>query len=135
MGKASELDDWLDSHPLAPEEIEARDGPRPKLRLAPDVLAETLDSSTSVKGVLDRVAGEGVCKIAALHDAESGATAVAVPLEQYLELVTSHIRDRSLSEVTLDNRALPSDTTLAVLGVEQVDPQATWLHMGGDSIG
>lgn len=130
MGKARELDNWLDSRPpLSSEETERRE-PRPKLRLRPEVLAQALGPAAEVKGVLDRQAGETGEKRTALHDAESGATAVAVPLEQYLELVTSYIRDRHLAQVNHDHRVIPPDTTFSELGVEQVDPQATWLHLG-----
>lgn len=134
MSKGSELDDWLERNPLTPDEEERLD-PRPELRLAPDILAQALGPNASTKDALERVAGEGDSKVAVLRDAGSGMTAVAVPLERYLELVTSYIKDRNLSEVTVDNRALPSAEILTALGVEQVDPQATWLYMGGDSIG
>jgi hypothetical protein len=131
MGKASELDDWLERNPLTPEETEMRDGPRPKLRLGPNVLAQALDPSAKVKDVLVRVS-EAASKVTVLHDAQSGATAFAIPEEQYLELITSYIRDRDLSEVKSDGRIAPSDETLSELGVEEINPRDTWIHTDYD---
>lgn len=131
MGKATDLDDWFERHPLTSEEMERREGPRPKLRLAPDVLAQAIDSSTQVKDALDRAVTQAAINVTALHDAESGVTAIAVPAERYLELVTSFIRDRNLSEVNLDGRIAPSDATLSELGVEQINPRDTWISVDG----
>jgi hypothetical protein len=130
MGKASELDDFLDRQPpLTPEEIEARDGPRPKLRLGSHLLNRSLGPDAKTGDVLDRLTSE--TKVTSLHDSETGATGVVVPAEQYLELVTSYIRDRGLAEVKLDGQVAPTDTTLLDLGVEQVNPRDTWLRIEG----
>ncbi len=131
MGKASELDDWLERQgPLTPEETDERD-PRPRLRLGHKVLSTALGPDQHMQHVLDRVSGTASDEsVVGLCDDQSNVRAVAVPVEQYLELVTSYIRDRNLSELTLDNRSVPSDATLAELGVEQVDPHATWLNLG-----
>jgi hypothetical protein len=130
MGEASEFDDWLERHPLTPEETAQRDGPRPELRLRPEALSQALGPDAQVKNVLDRqVAETSEKRTAVLHDSKTGTTSIAVPLEQYLELVTSYIRDRDLAQLTLDNRAIPPDEALSELWVEQVDPQATWLHL------
>jgi hypothetical protein len=119
VGKGTELVNELKS-PLTPEEIEDS---RPKLRLRADVFTQAFGPNAEVKDVLDRLADETVGEVAALHDAESGTTAIVVPVERYLELITSHISDRNLSEVTLDNRVVPSEAILSGLGVEQVDPK------------
>lgn len=130
MGRASELDDWLDKlPPLSPEEAAIE--PRPGLRLAPNTVRHALDSQSRLAQVIAEVSGEATSKVVALRDTDGAVAGVAIPAEQYLELVTSYIRDRNLSQVTLDNRAVPSDATLAELGVEQVDPNATWLYLGG----
>jgi hypothetical protein len=129
MGEASKLDDYLDdlaSQPLPPE-VERLD-PRPKLRIAHDALARALGPNATVHNVLEQVSNGNGATV--LHDATSDATAVVVPADEYLELVTSQIKDRGLAHVTSDGRALPSDATLNGFGVEQVDPAATWLHIG-----
>ncbi len=128
MGKAGELDDYLEAHPLTPKGIEARRGARPKLRLGRAVLDQALGPETEARGALDRLANGA--KVTALYDPESGATAVVVPVEEYLELVTAHIRDRGLAEVGLNGQVAPSDATLSELGVEQVNPRETWLRIG-----
>ncbi len=129
MGKASELDDFLDKQPpLTPEEAY---GPRPELRLRPELLAKALGPSTGVRRALHELNKENADGEIVLHDKESGATAVAVPVELYLYLVSSHIRAMNLSEVSPeDGQIRPSDATLSVLGVEQVDPRAVWVHTG-----
>lgn len=130
MGKASELDDFLGRQPpLTPEEVEARDGPRPKLRLGPDLISRSLGPDVRASNALDQIASGA--KTTALRDPETDTTAVVVPAEQYLELVTSYIRDRDLSEVKLDGQVAPSETTLLDLGVEQVNPRETWLRVEG----
>jgi hypothetical protein len=130
MGRASELDEWLEKHPLTSEEVEMRDGPRPPLRLGADILRESLGPETPAKDVLERLSSTVVGNVAVMRDA-SGTTAVAVPVDRYLELVSSYIRDRQLSEVNLDGRIAPSDGTLGELGVEQVNPRDTWIHVDG----
>lgn len=131
MGKGSELDDWLQKNPLTPEEVETREGPRPKLRLRPDMLEKALGPDSQVKEALRRVASEGADSVTALRDAESGTAAIVVPVEQYLELISSHIRDRHLAEVQLDGQVAPSESTFAAFGVEQVNPRDTWLGIQG----
>ena len=132
MGKASELDDWLDKQPpLTQEETdERRGGKRPELRLRPDVLSQALDPGAPVSDVLDRLGNETANGVAALHDADSGATAIAVPLAQYLRLVSAYIGDNQLLEAQLDGRIVPPDATLEASGVYQADPQATWIDTG-----
>ena len=126
--KASELLDDLRQRRLTPEEREARDGPRPKLRLEPTVLDRTVGAHANMQDVLTRLGGEGTAKMVVLHDADSGASAVAVPVEQYLELVTSFLKDGQVSQYQagLDGRIAPSAAALAELGVEQVNPRDTW---------
>ena len=132
MGKASELDDWLDKQPpLTQDEVEERrGGKRPELRLRPDVLSEALHPSARVSDVLARLENRTANSVTALHDADSGTTAIAVPLEQYLQLVSAYIGDNQLLEAQLDGRIVPPDTTLEASGVDQVDPQATWIETG-----
>lgn len=127
MGKASELDDWLERHPLTPEE-KARQKPRPQLRLRREVLYRALSPDVLVKEALDQVAAGGSETLAML-DAATGETAIVVPVERYLELVTSHIRDMQLDEMGLDGRTTPSEDTFLALGVEQVDPTESWLRI------
>lgn len=127
MGKASEFDDRI--RRLTQEEYdELRGRHRPPLRLRREALERALDPSTGVGDVLHRQSnGED---LTVLHDARTGATAVAVPVEQYLQLVSALIGDNELSEVQLDGTIRPSDATLAASGVEQVDPNATWIKTG-----
>jgi hypothetical protein len=129
MGRATDLDNFLSKLPPA-EDGEGLDGPRPELRLGAEALKQALGPDAPIRDVLDRQAAETGEKRTVLRDPKTGITSVAVPLEQYLELVTSHIRDRNIAQLTLDNRVIPSDDVLSEFGVEQVDPQATWLHMG-----
>jgi len=131
MGKASELDDYLETHPLTPDEKARYKRPRPQLRLRSEVVEQALDPDAPVKTALGHVATQQGAEVVALHDAESGSTAVIVPVAQYLELVSSYIRDRELAEIDLNGRAVPSDATFSALGVEQVDPQESWLRIGG----
>ncbi|HTB48560.1 MAG TPA: hypothetical protein VK712_00575 [Verrucomicrobiae bacterium] len=126
MGKATELDDFLDKRVLTTEEIEWRHGSRPKLRLRPEVMAQAIAPNAQVSDVLARLADADGENRTALHDPESGMMAIAVPLELYLELVTSYIKEQNLSEGKTDGRTAPTDATLAALGIEQVDPQASW---------
>ena len=113
----------------------SRNNPRPGLRLGPDMLAQALSSSANVGDVLDRLADNSASAVTALRDAESGAAAVVVPVSQYLELVTSFIRDRELIEISTEGHhaghAAPSDATLRELGVEQVNPHDTWVPLPG----
>lgn len=132
MGKATEFDDLMGGMPPRTAEARERRDPRPKLRLRQEVLEQAVTPSHPVADTLSRLVDEPEV---ALHDPDSGNTAIAVPLDQYLELVTSFIRDRQLAQITADGRAIPSEATLMGLGVEQVDPQATWLHTGGGRIG
>lgn len=125
MGKATDLENSI--RPLTPEEMEKRLGPRPKLRLRPDVVAQALDSNAGVQDVLHRLDQQGPDGLTVLHDAASGAAAVTIPLDRYLSLVTSDIRDRQLTEANFDGRIGPSDATLSAMGVEQVNPRDTWL--------
>jgi hypothetical protein len=90
------------------------------------VEAQALGPNAKVSEVVSRLAAATEGEVAALRDSES-VVVVAVPAEQYLELVTAYIRDRHLSEVNLDGRIAPSDATLSRLGVEQVDPRDTWV--------
>jgi hypothetical protein len=131
MGKASELDDWLNRQlPLTPEEKARYEGPRPQLRLRREVVERAVGPDVPVKAALGYVASQGA-EAVALRDAESGTTAVVVSLAQYFELVSSYIRDRELAEVGLDGRVVPSDSTFSALGVEQVNPRESWLRIGG----
>ena len=134
MGKATELDDSLQRMPRRTPEERERFDPRPKLRLRQEVLEQAISPAQPVADALGRLAGEGSEPRVALHDPESGATAVAVPLEQYLELVTSYIKDRQLAAMTTDARSTPPNATQIELGIEQVDPQATWLYTGEGTI-
>jgi hypothetical protein len=129
MGKASELDDFLDKQP--PLTSEEAHGPRPELQLRPELLAKALGPSNRIRRALYELNKEGADREVVLHDEKSGATAVAVPIELYLYLVTSHIQAMNLSEVSPeDGQIRPSHATLSVLGVEQVDPRAVWVHTG-----
>jgi hypothetical protein len=71
----------------------------------------------------------------ALHDPDIGITAVVVPAEQYLELVTSYVRDRGHWEMQLDGRAASPEGMLSAFGVEQVNPQESWLRIGATAPG
>lgn len=131
MGKASELDDWLDRQPpLTPEERVRYEGPRPQLRLRSEVVQRALGPDAPVKAALGPVAAHDA-EAVALHDPDSGVTAVVVPAEQYLELVISYIRDHGHWEMQLDGRAAPPEGTLSAFGVEQANPQESWLRIGG----
>jgi len=98
--------------------------------LRPELLASGLGADASVREVLARQSSGAGEDITVLRDA-AGATAVTIPVEQYLELVTSYIKDNELSEVNLDGRVGPSDAVLSGLGVEQVNPRDTWLRIEG----
>jgi|HubBroStandDraft_6_1064221.scaffolds.fasta_scaffold89496_2 hypothetical protein len=126
MGKASKLLQEL----MATESPEEAHGPRPKLRLRPELADQALGPAAHVEDILDRLSGEGTSKEVVLHDASTGTSVVAIPVEEYLELVTSYIRDMNLSNLATDGQIRPSDAALAELGVEQEDPQATWQHVG-----
>lgn len=122
MGKATELDDFLDRQPpITQEELERR-----KLRLRPDVMKAALIPDQPVQEALNRVS-EGA-RAVALHDPSSGTTAITVPLDQYLKLVNSYLKDEGSDTEIL---ALTSKAS-AELGVEQGDPhmQTAWLRLG-----
>lgn len=125
MGKASDLDDFLEGMPPLTQEEKDKREHRPKMRIRAEVLDQALESSAGVRDVLDRLDGN---QQVALHDAESDATAIAVPVEQYVELVRSYIKDRQLFDLT--SEAPVPEATLSQLGVEQVDPHEPWLHIG-----
>lgn len=130
MGKATELDDFLERQPpLTQEELDRR-AARPKLRLRSELLEQALSPTQPVQAALEQLSGETGGKRTVLGNAESSAIAVAVPLERYLELVASYIKDRGLANVTVDYGVIPSDATFAELGVEQVDPEASWMYFG-----
>lgn len=129
MGKASDLDRHMAGRIQSPQEVERREGRRPKLRLRPEVLDQALTIPSQVD-IFDRL-GEKAGQVVALHNAEREATAVVITTEQYLKLVTSLIRDRELTELNLDGRIAPSDATLAGLGVEQINPRDTWFPIPG----
>lgn len=130
MGKASELD--ARAKTLSQEEIDERKGNhRPALQLRQDVLSQALAPTARVEDVLKHLGGETLDHVA-LHDPTSGVTAVAVPLERYLQLIGADVADRDQLEVGLDGRMLPSDATLAASGVEQVDRQAPWSQIPHD---
>lgn len=103
----------------------------PALRLGHDEVARAIDPHASISEVLDRATGEGASKLEVIHDERTGATAVVVPVEQYLTLVTSHIAAHSLYAMTAEGRVGPGDATLTELGVEQVNPHDTWLPVPG----
>jgi len=125
MGKASEMDSKIP--PLTPEEAERHYGPRPELRLADAALRESIDANASVRAALEQAAGSATAGPVVIRDSETQQTAVVISAEQYLDLVTSSIRDRQQYEATHDAGVRPSAETLARLGIEQVDPHATWL--------
>lgn len=128
-GKGTRLVEELLSHPLTEEEQAERRGPRPKLRLRPEVLTQALDTKASVRDVLARQTGEAAPALTVLRDAETGATSVAVPLDQYLELVTSSIKDADRWIAGNDGGLRPPDDDLAQLGVEQVNPDDSWTRI------
>jgi peptidyl-tRNA hydrolase len=136
MGKGTEHDDRMRERQAEiargeREDVRSRNNPRPELRLGHELLARAIDSHAMTKDVLDQVTGEGARSVVVLRDAESGATAVTVTVEQYLNLVTSLIRDRGLTELNTESplagRLAPSDATFTDLGVEPVNPRDTWL--------
>lgn len=121
MGKASELDDFLDRQQLTPEEMERR-----KMRLRPDVLEAALPPERPIQEALNRL-GEGV-RAVALYDPSSGATAITVPLDKYFELVTAYLRYQGSGLKDEDARShfeimALSNEASTELGVEQGDPQ------------
>lgn len=133
--KASELREAL-LKPLTPEQRQARLdslSPRPKLKLNGEVAQRALGTTANVKDVLAQLEGDDTAKVAALHDADSGASAVVIPVEQYLELVTSRLRDNEVFTFQAEpsGRVGPQETDLAELGVEQVNPRDTWWRTPG----
>jgi hypothetical protein len=130
MSKGSRLlKELMAMEPLTPEEAY---GPRPKLRLRSELLTQTISPAAPVREVLDRLNSGETGEEVVLHDSKTGSVAVAIPVELYLYLATSHICAMNLSEVDADGGIRPPDATLAALGVEQENPQATWGGQTGD---
>lgn len=123
-GKATELDDLLAQRRLTPEEIEERRGKRPEVRLRADVPSVEVGEATQAQGIVDKLRQENLGGLA-LCTPDGAVTAMVVPVERYLNLTVSGLKD-GLKEGTIDGRVAPTDAALAASYVEQVDPRATW---------
>jgi hypothetical protein len=123
MGKAGELDNYLDSLPPKPK---AR---WPELRLRADMPSLLVEDTTRAE-IVHELTQEHVGALA-LTDQTGAITAVAVSPEHYLELVTGALsQDETKQSAHLDRRIGPTDAALAADHVEQVDPHATWFPAG-----
>jgi len=131
MGKASELSKALEEQPLTPQEHEQREGPRPALRLSDELINEALGPAVSIGEALTQANNSARTQPVVLRDPETEQTAVVLSADEYLDLVTSRVKDRQLYQTFPDRRIGPSAETLADLGVEQVDPRATWWPVEG----
>jgi hypothetical protein len=125
MGKATELDDYQDRHPLTPEKVAARYPKVPELRLRADVPAVEIDEATTASNVLAHMRSENVGTIA-LHEPIVNVTAVVMPVERYLELVGSELANDPFHKEAGPRGIAPTEAALAAVHVEQVDPSDTW---------
>lgn len=130
MGKANELGDDLLSHPLTPEERAAKYPKVPELRLRADAPAAEVDENTRVQEVVKRLQSEAA-PIIALRDMATGATAVVMPVERYLQLVGTELVNDPLNQVGgLEGHIAPTDAALRASHIEQVNPSETWKPSG-----
>lgn len=129
MGKASELDDFLEGRSLTPEEVTARHPKVPELRLRADVPAVEIDGATTASNVLAHMRSENVGTIA-LHEPSVNVTAVVMPVERYLELVGTELANDPFHKEAGPRGIAPTEAALAAVHVEQVDPSDTWARGG-----
>lgn len=124
--KASEVVENLMSRPLPPEEVARRYPKAPKLRLRADTPAIEIDGTTSAKAVVDQLQSDRLDTVA-VREIGAEAVAVLLPVERYLELVGNELSRRHHDLVVGPHGHFqPQDSELAVLHVEQVDPNERW---------
>jgi hypothetical protein len=127
MGKASELDDFLERRRLTPEEEARRHGLRPELRLRADAPAIELEQATPVDDALAELRSKDLGALA-LRKPTGEIAAMLVTAERYLELVGTELARGSDMEVTIHGRFAPVESAFNKAYVEQVDPHEPWIE-------
>jgi hypothetical protein len=125
MGKASETSRYIESHPLTPQEEDARHPRHPKLRLKEDVDTVEVAPDTPVAEVFERMASDGQHRVA-LRRPDGEISAVVIPVERYVQLIGTELAGSTYTVADRGGRVAPAG--LLASDVEQVDPQQSWIE-------
>ena len=125
MGKASELDDYLDKRTLTSDEIAERHPKVPELRLRADVPAVEIDETTPASSVIAHLRDENVGTVA-LREPDTSAAVIVISIERYLDLVGKELASDPFNKEVGLNGIAPTEAALAASHVEQVNPSDTW---------
>jgi hypothetical protein len=138
-GNAKAIHETLMSHPpvsteeLQNKRIEASE--KPRMRLRPEVVESAVDASEVDGNTIDELHAdpEHPNAMKAVHNPETGASAVLISEEQYLRFVNHWTQSGMLTSLYQrpdGSRMLP-EHELTKLGVEQVDPDQPWSEAQG----
>lgn len=94
----------------------------PELRLRSDMPTVAVSAATPLVDVVEQLRSEGVGVIA-LHEADSDAMAVMLPVERYLELVGKVLVGQRTGIVNPYGQLVPPESDFADAYVKQVNPR------------
>lgn len=116
-GNASEIVDRITQRTPREEKL-------PEVRLRADTPTLEVNEDTRIRGTLDQLQAGEVGAVA-LSEPGSKPSAVVIPIERYLELVTRELV-AGRGTIASQGRIIPEDSTLAAVHIEPVDPNADW---------